>query len=508
MLPVRLTERFNQTLVSHLMRLVNGEKNDWDEHLDTVLFGYRVTQQTSAKFSPFHLMYGVRPRLPYDLERSGDATHDENAPEDLQERAENILEGIKATRDEAMDNIQKAQANQKERYDLKHQGPTYRVGDKVLKYDRRKDTRMGGKLDERYLGPYVVHEVTARGCYRLADGDKIMKQMVNAINLKPFHEPTSPSNTPRKGSNPTTPQATPTKGHPANPRADTPRKRTPGSPRTTPSTPQSHTPRKGTPRSPVTTPLSPSAPKRKPATPSNKTPTTPQAQSTTTKPKTPFYRKTPGFMGDATEQPATGPAPVSPTVADWLPALNLNADDRHVLLSGQWLNDKLMDACNDLVARHIGLDSNQSTLLVQGAGGFRPISGDVIQALHDTNHWVACASLGGRLYFADSAHRPISGSVAGQLRQLFPAKVKLNGGIEVTVLPSDTQPNGSDCGLYAAAFMFQWACGIKSCEMGFNNTQMRGHLADCLEMDQVQPFPIVPVRRRGRKRREHVMSVM
>jgi len=59
----------------------------------------------------------------------------------------------------------------------------------------------------------------------------------------------------------------------------------------------------------------------------------------------------------------------SPTVAvqPWIPG------DRDLLISGAWLNDKLMDACNTLVARHTGNDNNQSTLLVQGPGsGFKP----------------------------------------------------------------------------------------------------------------------------------------
>ena len=38
-----LTERFNQTLVSHLMRYVNNEATNWDRHLQSVAFAHRVS---------------------------------------------------------------------------------------------------------------------------------------------------------------------------------------------------------------------------------------------------------------------------------------------------------------------------------------------------------------------------------------------------------------------------------------------------------------------------------
>ena len=44
-----LTERFNQTLQTALMKMVNEEQNDWDEHLPAVLFAYRTSQQRAIK---------------------------------------------------------------------------------------------------------------------------------------------------------------------------------------------------------------------------------------------------------------------------------------------------------------------------------------------------------------------------------------------------------------------------------------------------------------------------
>ena len=49
------------------MKVVNDQTNDWDAHLDPILFGYRVNQQLSTKQSPFELLYGVKAKLPVDL---------------------------------------------------------------------------------------------------------------------------------------------------------------------------------------------------------------------------------------------------------------------------------------------------------------------------------------------------------------------------------------------------------------------------------------------------------
>ena len=49
-----LTERFNQTLQTALVKLVNANQED---HLSAVLFAYRTAQQKATKLTPFEIMY-------------------------------------------------------------------------------------------------------------------------------------------------------------------------------------------------------------------------------------------------------------------------------------------------------------------------------------------------------------------------------------------------------------------------------------------------------------------
>jgi len=167
-------ERFDQTLTTHLMKVVNSTADDWDQHIDEILLGYRVNVQESTKHSPFELLYGVKAKLPIDLEKEDvDVTDDSCTIQDT--RVKDLLEAIPQLQDTAKENIAPAQSVQKLRYDLRHAAPTYQVGDSVLKYNRQRETRVGDKLQPRFAGPYEIVEVLGRRVYRLKDGDKELK---------------------------------------------------------------------------------------------------------------------------------------------------------------------------------------------------------------------------------------------------------------------------------------------------------------------------------------------
>jgi len=69
-------------------------------------------------------------------------------------------------------------------YVIKYKRLVYKVGDKVLKCNRSRDTRIGDKTAPRYTGPYTIVAELGRGVYKLIDGDKPIKQAVNSIYLK------------------------------------------------------------------------------------------------------------------------------------------------------------------------------------------------------------------------------------------------------------------------------------------------------------------------------------
>ena len=115
-------ERFNQTLVTALSKVVNETSDDWDEHIDAVAFAYRINVQATTRKSP----YGVTARLPQQLKDDGGeyswATDDATA-EAISRRAETIADVLQQKRKRAQENITAAQAKQKKRFDLKHAPP-------------------------------------------------------------------------------------------------------------------------------------------------------------------------------------------------------------------------------------------------------------------------------------------------------------------------------------------------------------------------------------------------
>ncbi len=96
-----------------------------------------------------------------------------------------MIDWAEKVNEKAKVNIESAQQKQKKRYDAKRKPPIFSIGEKVWKYNGRKDTRKGGKLDWNWTGPYEVAECTTRGTYRLKNKKGLqLKQAVSSIHLK------------------------------------------------------------------------------------------------------------------------------------------------------------------------------------------------------------------------------------------------------------------------------------------------------------------------------------
>lgn len=181
-------------------------------------------------------------------------------------------------------------------------------------------------------------------------------------------------------------------------------------------------------------------------------------------------------------------------IKQWLPNRNLSDDDKQVLAGqsgGGWLNDRHVDAINNMVSVYIRGEDAQTSLLAQGGGGFRPSTTENMQILYDHNHWVAVAKVGEHVLVADSLGHDVSEGIAKQLKQLFPFARKEDGTLHATLVTCAQQPNASDCGVFAAAFLFEWATTSVRSDLNvkFDMVKMREHLMTCLETGDVVPFP-------------------
>lgn len=59
----------------------------------------------------------------------------------------------------------------------------------VLLRNSQRDGRKGGKLQQRWLGPYKVQESVGKGVYKLLNPStgKALKKVVNVCRLKPYY---------------------------------------------------------------------------------------------------------------------------------------------------------------------------------------------------------------------------------------------------------------------------------------------------------------------------------
>ena len=115
-----MTERFNQTLSCSLIKIIDEDQKNWDDKLDSVLFGYRVAKQRTTGYSPFFMLYHREPSLPIDVEVMSDSVADseEHSVDAYIATMVDVRDSLKL---DAKKNIERSQKYQKSHYD-KRQG--------------------------------------------------------------------------------------------------------------------------------------------------------------------------------------------------------------------------------------------------------------------------------------------------------------------------------------------------------------------------------------------------
>ena len=120
-------ERFNSTFERQLAKLTDENMNNWDVHLNSVVFAYNTGQHTTTKYSPFQLLFGRSPKLPPE---SSSNVYKFSKPNDY---FKHLQQTLKLYQQQALINIRNQQNVYKKRYDLNRQDVRYSLGDFVLK---------------------------------------------------------------------------------------------------------------------------------------------------------------------------------------------------------------------------------------------------------------------------------------------------------------------------------------------------------------------------------------
>ena len=179
-----MIERFNRTVVSMLSNYVSDNQRDWDRHLPQVMMAYRSSKHESTKYPPFFMMFGRDVKLPIDV-MFGRAP---GQPQETVEYTRGLRDSLEAAHNKARTHLQAAQKRQKDYYDRRVAGTSFRVGDRVLLSTTAVKRGLSPKLHHQWQGPYVVLDKVSEVNYRvqLATGQG-RKQVVHFNRLRPFN---------------------------------------------------------------------------------------------------------------------------------------------------------------------------------------------------------------------------------------------------------------------------------------------------------------------------------
>ncbi|KAE8744233.1 hypothetical protein FOCC_FOCC009153, partial [Frankliniella occidentalis] len=198
-------ERQNAVIKCGLLKVLRQNISEWPSVLDGVLFAHRVQKQRSTGYSPFFLLFGQEPKLPVDVlientdeEEPFDDNEEENseyiATSELESVTDQFIKFKKNTLLKARENIRDAQNTQRKEYDRRNKAGQgrFKVVQRVLRRNLRRDDRKGGWALDRWLGPYIIIKMLKFGkqvkcVLRNVLTGRIYKTTQKQSNLTPYY---------------------------------------------------------------------------------------------------------------------------------------------------------------------------------------------------------------------------------------------------------------------------------------------------------------------------------
>ena len=190
-----VVERGHFTIREALMKVCKENPSQWPDHVAHAFFADRVTVRRQTGYSPYYLLYGVDPLLPFDLAEASfmiDSYTSDMTTVDLLASRIRQLQKKPADIEKAALTLQKNRLRSKTQFEAKFHArltqQTYPPGSLVLVRNSAIEKELDKKSKPRYLGPYQVVRVRTGGrSYVLQELDgAIWKQSVAAFRILPY----------------------------------------------------------------------------------------------------------------------------------------------------------------------------------------------------------------------------------------------------------------------------------------------------------------------------------
>ena len=203
-------------------------------------------------------------------------------------------------------------------------------------------------------------------------------------------------------------------------------------------------------------------------------------------------------MLDSTRPPSVKPSPVyigssspsSPPPNWWVNHLLLKVQDKEILESGGWLNDRHIAAAQCLLKKQYPLIDGLQDPVLGSRLIFSVMLSEGIQIInHHQKHWTCISTIGcqpGHVDVYDCLYSTLSPSAVQQICNLLHTNQS-----KLTVRMQDVQiqSGGGDCGLFSIASAVCLCQGKDPCKFSWTQELMRKHLAACLSHQRLMLFP-------------------
>jgi len=187
-----LAESSNKSLVNMVKKILEENKKNWHKKLVNALWADRVTTKRSIGVSPYELVYGLEAKFPSSLGIPAMKILQEcqAEPNSMQRRISQVI-CLQQTREEVYNRVQVLQEKLKKAFDRRTKAEDFNIGDKVLKWDSRRESKgKHGKFDSLWKGPFVIQAVQGNNTYFLQDLQKndLEEGPVNGRMLKHYFD--------------------------------------------------------------------------------------------------------------------------------------------------------------------------------------------------------------------------------------------------------------------------------------------------------------------------------
>ncbi|KAJ8457162.1 hypothetical protein ONZ45_g18426 [Pleurotus djamor] len=190
-----IVERQHFSVREAISKACDGDEKKWVSVAPVVFWAERVSIVKATGFSPYYMVHGVEPTLPFDIHEATylvpppslqfstadliayRARQFRKRPEDI----ENMCVKILKSRIQSIEQFEKKFVSNIHDYDFK-------PGALVLVRNSRLDNDLSGKMKARYAGPMVVVRRTKGGSYVLSELDGAVSALrFGAFHVVPYH---------------------------------------------------------------------------------------------------------------------------------------------------------------------------------------------------------------------------------------------------------------------------------------------------------------------------------